>query len=102
MTYNRKILAQAALEYHSIIGYLTSTLSSPQAAKDSINEFEHQLNLVCEMPMLYGLSKIEELAVLGYRSFLVKKYIAIYKIKGNCVIVAHIFHQSQDYAKFVL
>ena len=53
------------------------------------------------MPQLYGLSRVKELAVLGYRPMLVKNYVALYKVEGDVVIVAHIFHQSQDYAKLV-
>lgn len=29
----------------------------------------------------------------------VKNYVALYEAEGDEVVVAHIFHQSQDYAK---
>ena len=31
----------------------------------------------------------------------VKNYVVLYKADGDEVVVAHIFHQSQDYAKLV-
>lgn len=31
----------------------------------------------------------------------VKNYVVFYKAEGDEVVVAHIFHQSQDYAKLV-
>ena len=101
MTFKRKILKQAALEYRGIVDYLVRGLHSPQAARDFIEEFTNKLDLVCEMPESHALSRMEELAVLGYRPMLVKNYVALYKIEDDCVVIAHIFHQSQDYARFV-
>ena len=31
----------------------------------------------------------------------VKNYVVLYKAEGDEVVVAHIFHQSQDYARLV-
>ena len=101
MAYKRKILKEAAREYRDIVRYLAAVLGSPDAARGFMDEFDYQLRLVCDMPELYGLSRMRELAVLGYRSMLVKNYVALYKIEGDAVVVAHIFHQSQDYAKLV-
>ena len=101
MAYKCKILKQAAAEYRGIVDYLARVLCSPEAARGFMDEFEYQLGLVCEMPQLYGLSRVKELAVLGYRSMPVKNYVALYKVEGDVVIVAHIFHQSQDYTKLV-
>ena len=67
MAYKRKILEEAAREYREIVSYLATVLCSPDAARGFMDEFEHQLDLVCDMPELYGLSRMKELAVLGYR-----------------------------------
>ena len=40
------------------------------------------MGLVCDMPELYGLSRMKELAVLGYRPMRVKNYVALYKVEG--------------------
>lgn len=101
MAYKRRILKEAAREYHDIVRYLATVLNSPDAARGFVDEFERQLDLACEMPELHGLSRMKELAVLGYRPMLVKSYIALYKIDGDAIVVAHVFHQSQDYAKLV-
>ncbi len=101
MAYKRKILKEAAREYRDIVRYLAEVLNSPDAASGFMDEFNYQLSLVCDMPELYGLSRVKELAALGYRTLLVKNYVALYKIDDDAVVVAHIFHQSQDYAKLV-
>lgn len=101
MAYKRKILKDAAREYRDIVRYLATVLCSPDAARGFIDEFDYQLGLVCDIPELYGLSRMKELAALGYHAMQVKNYVALYKIEGDAVVVAHIFHQSQDYAKLV-
>lgn len=101
MAYKRKILKEAAREYRDIVRYLAEVLNSPDAARGFMDEFDYQLGLVCDMPELYGLSRMKELASLGYRTLLVNNYVALYRIDDDTVVVAHIFHQSQDYAKLV-
>ncbi len=101
MAYKRKILKTAAIEYREIVRYLTTVLVSPEAARSFVDEFESQLDLVCETPEMYALSRMKELAALGYRAMLVKNYVALYKIDDECIVITHVFHQSQDYAKYV-
>ena len=38
---------------------------------------------------------------LGFRPMLANGYIALYRFDGEKVVVAHIFHQTQDYARLV-
>lgn len=67
MAYKHKSLKEAACEHRVIVRYLATVLKSPDVACDFIDEFEYQLGLVCDMPELYGLSCMKELAVLRYR-----------------------------------
>lgn len=97
----RVILSSAQLEYESIVEYLAVELASPTAAVEFMAEFEHQLNLVCDMPEIHGFSRIPELEAMGYRPMPVKRYAALYRFDGEKIIVAHIFHQTQDYARLV-
>ena len=50
---------------------------------------------------LFGLSRIPELAAHGFRPVLVNNYVALIVIKEETVYVAHVFHQTQDYANLV-
>lgn len=101
MAYPRAILSSAQLEFESIVEYLAVELANPKAADAFMAEFERQLNLVCDTPELHGLSRIPELAAMGFRPMLVKRYVALYRFDGEKVVVAHIFHQTQDYARLV-
>ncbi len=101
MAYKAVITREAQREYESIVSYLTSTLLSPAAANDFMNEFEYQVALTCEMPLMHSPSHLPELAALGYHPIHVKRYVALYKVADNTAIIAHIFHQTQDYARLV-
>ena len=101
MAYRAVIAREAQREYESIVAYLTSSLLSPAAASDFMAEFDHQLGLVCVMPQMHPLSHLPELAALGYRPMHVKRYVALYKVLDDKIVVAHIFHQTQDYARLV-
>ncbi len=101
MTYRVTITAEAAREYEQIVSYLSDVLKSRQAAKGFADEFAHQLENVREDPEIHALSQMPELATRGYRTLLVNRYVALYKIVGQEVVIAHVFHQSQDYAKLI-
>lgn len=102
MACNYVILKGAQSDYRGIVEYLLDVKKSPQAALGFMDEFDRQLEIACENPHLHALSRMPELAVLGYRPFLVNKYITLYLYRDGQVVVAHIFHQTQDYARLVL
>jgi len=101
MAYSVTIAAEAMREYERIVAYLSNTLKSPKAAKGFLDEFICQVGLIRENPELHALSRMPELAAKGYRPLLVSNYVALYKIAGDAVVIAHVFHQSQDYAKLI-
>ena len=95
MTYNVVILKSARYEFESIVGYLAQILKNPRAAGN------FQLDLLREQPLLRPLSHMQELAARNYRSFPVNNYVCLYKFEHETIYIAHIFHQSQDYARLV-
>ena len=101
MTYNVVILKSARYEYESIVGYLAQILVNPRAAGNFVAEFEYQLDLLRKQPPLRPLSHIRELAARNYRSFPVNNYVCLYKFERETIYIAHVFHQSQDYAHLI-
>jgi plasmid stabilization system protein ParE len=101
MAFRYVLLPKAQEDYEGIVQYLSDKLQSMQAAKGFVDEFDRQVALVCENPSLHALSRFEELAELGYRTFLINNYIALYRTCRDLVVVAHIFHQTQGYASLV-
>ncbi len=101
MAFEVVILDEAQREYRQIVEYLARILCSPQAAQSFMDSFEDIITLIAETPELFALSRMEELAAKGYRTALVKNYGMLYTIREDKVIIAHIFHQTQDYARLV-
>jgi len=101
MATNFKLTKQAALEYEKIVEYLSIKLKSAQAAGNFEKEFLRLIDLACVQPEVFPLSQHPHLAKLGYRKLLINRYIALYTYRDNTIIVAHIFHQTQDYTRLV-
>lgn len=101
MTCSYRILAEAQRELDSIVAYLLDVSDGPAAAKGFLDELDEKLGLARETPLLFGLSRMPELAALGYRALFVRNYVVLYFYRDDCVYVAHVFHQRQDYARLV-
>ena len=87
MTYNVVILKSARYEYESIVGYLAQILKNPRAAGNFVAEFEYQLDLLREQPLLRPLSHMQELAARNYRSFPINNYVCLYKFEHETISV---------------
>jgi len=100
MAYEAYLLPTAEKELDAIVSYLSNF--SSKTANDFLDEYTKQLGFLCNGIVEYPLSRISELAELGYHTALVNKYLFLYYIDKNKLVVAHIFHQSQNYAALVL
>ena len=65
-------------------------------------EWENTLERLREGTIKYRLSRFGVLARLGYHTVLVEDYIALYYKEDDEIFIAHLFHQSQDYASLVM
>lgn len=97
MGYDVKILPTAELEVEGIIEYLSGFGLQP--ARRFAEEYRHQLELLASGVIDYGPCKLPEVAALGYHSCRVNSYIMLYYLEDNAIVVAHMFHQRQDYAR---
>lgn len=101
MGYRRRILPRAEAELEEIVSYLSNALGSPGAAKTFLDDFVSQVDTLCEHPHMRPLSHLPELVELGYRSAPVGNYLFLYRVVDDEIVIAHTFHQSQDYARLV-
>lgn len=95
-----KIQPTALRELENAVEYLLSF--GPGTASVFLDEWENVIECLRDGSVEHRLSRFEPLAQLGYHTVLVKGYIALYFKEGDDVVVAHFFHQSQDYANTVL
>ena len=80
---------------------LTESLGAPAAAGDLLDAFDGFVATVEAFPLMYPTARESRLARLGYRKAALEGYLALHRVKGEKVYVAHVFHQSQDYARRV-
>ena len=81
--------------------YLDLISSGPGAAKRLIETLDDRIGDMSDNPGLYGISRMPELADLGYHATLVTSYVMLYYLSDDVVHIAWFFHQSQDYARYV-
>ncbi|MGI6105182.1 MAG: type II toxin-antitoxin system RelE/ParE family toxin [Raoultibacter sp.] len=102
MAYEYKLLRTAQADYEEIVSYLITIADGFSTAQNFVDEFDKQIRLVCENPDIHAISRMPELATLGYRPMLVNNYVALYFFREDIVFIAHIFHQLQDYGRYVV
>lgn len=101
MGYRLSIAREAQREYRDIVSYLVNVVKSPQTAHHFMMEFDAKVESVRSHPDACSLCHLPELAARGYRPASVMRYTLLYTVRGDDVVIAHIFHQSQDYARLV-
>ena len=84
------------------VEYLNLISGGPAAAERLVATFFKRIDEIADNPDLYGLSRVDGLAEAGYHAAHVANYIMLYYLSGWDVHVAYFFHQSQDYARYVV
>lgn len=100
MVYKSRMLDSAVKELDTIVSYLISIKFD--LAQAFLESFEKQLDAICEGLITHGLSRMPQLAQLGYRCALFDDYLFLYYFEDDAVIIAHICSQRQDYAALVV
>jgi len=100
MAYKAFILPTAEKELDTIVSHLMEF--GTNTAKGFLDEYIKQLDLLCTGVVEYSLSRMPELAALGYHTALVNNYLFLYYLDGSKLVVAHFFHQRQNYASLAL
>lgn len=101
MAYSIHFVAEALVDQESIVHYLAETLTNHEAAKHFVGELEEVVSLLEEMPGAFPFPNEPRLRTLGYQKALFMNYALLFRVEGEAVYIVRIFHQSQNYAKFV-
>jgi len=102
MEYDIKISESAERDIEEVMTYMTKILANPQAAMDFADELELRYSELSRYPLMYGQSANETLGRAGYRHFVVKNYVVIYRVYESQkeVIILRVFYGRQDYEKY--
>ena len=95
-----RIQPTALRELEGVVEYLLAF--GQGTASSFLDEWEAMIEGLRDGVVEHRLSRFEPLARLGYHTVLVKGYVVLFFNEDDKVVVAHLFHQSQDYANIVL
>ena len=90
-----RIQPTARQELDNVVAYLAAL--GPNTAQAFLDEWVGMLERLQDDTVEYALSRFDALARLGYHTALVKDYVILYFREDDDVVIAHLFHQSQDY-----
>ena len=101
--YTVKLTLAAEADLDEIYSYISDTLLVPQTAANIIGEIEEKIFSLETLPYKFALSRIEALALKGYRTLIVKNYAAPYLIDedSHIVTIVRVFHGSMNYQNYL-
>ncbi len=95
-----RIQPTALQELEGAVNYLRGF--GPSTASAFLDAWDKLIENLGSGVVEHRLSRFETLARLGYHTALVEGYVMLYFKEDSDIIIAHLFHQSQDYAGIVL
>lgn len=99
MSYKVELSELASMQYDKFLEYIYLVLKNPQAAGNLMWDFDDTINILEEQADHFRYCKSERLRKLGFHKIHLKKhrYLLVYRVKGDKVIVEGMYHELQDY-----
>ena len=86
-------------QYDNILSYLSNILKNPQAVNNVMDDFDGTIGTLEKMADTFGFCESKRLKEMGLHKigFAKHRYLLVYRIIGNKVIVEGMYHELQDY-----
>ncbi len=99
MQYKVEVSDLANQQYDKFLNYIYNVLMNPQAVVNLMQDFDDTIRILEGQAESLGYCNSERLRMLGFRKvhFQRHKYLLVYRIKGNTVIIKGVYHVLQDY-----
>ena len=99
MQFNVELSELAEKQYDNILSYISNVLKNPQALESIMDDFDDTIGTLEREADTLGFCKSKRLKEMGLRKigFARHRYLLVYHIKGNQVIVEGMYHELQDY-----
>ena len=99
MSFKVELSELASTQYDRILAYIYVILKNPQAADSLMQDFDDTIEMLEEHADHFGYCSSERLRKLGFHKVHFKKhrYLLVYRVKNNRVIVEGMYHELQDY-----
>ena len=99
MRFDIEISEMAQKQYDDILHYIAFELKNPQAVKNIVEDFDNALDQLENNADSFGFCNSKKLCDMGFQKLPFRKhrYIIVYRIKKDKVIIDGIYHELQDY-----
>ena len=103
MQYKVQISDLANRQYDKFLNYIYNVLMNPQAAANLMQDFDDTIEILEGQAESLGYCNSERLRKLGLRKvhFQRHKYLLVYRVKQEKVIVEGMYHELQDYENVI-
>ena len=99
-TYKLDILSPAQAELEEI-AQVHMALSGPNSARNITDGIYHAMEQLTRFPLSGPSIPDDELIFAGYRYILASKYLIVYRLLGDTVVIYHIVHGATNYPKLL-
>lgn len=99
MQFNVELSDLAIEQYDKFLDYIYHTLLNPQAAAGLMQDFDDTISILERQADSFGYCASEQLRKLKFRkiNFQRHRYLFVYRVDQNKVIVEGMYHELQDY-----
>ena len=99
MQYNVSLSTLAEEQYDKILSYISNKLKNPQALINVMDDYDATISVLEKAAGGFEFCKSNRLKQMGFHkiNFERHRYLFVYRIVGNEVIVEGMYHELQDY-----
>lgn len=89
----------ASAQYDKFLAYICTVLKNLQAADSLMKDFDETVQILEEKADYFGYCNSERLRKMGFHKIHLKRhrYLLVYRVKCDKVIVEGMYHELQDY-----
>ena len=104
MQFKVELSELAEKQYDNILSYIANVLKNPQALKNVMDDFDGTIERLEKMADTFGYCKSKKLMEMGLHSigFTKHRYLLVYRINDERVIVEGMYHELQDYENSIM
>lgn len=99
MRFSVEVSDLASKQYDKFLAYIYLVLKNPQAVDSLMKDFDNTIDILSEQAEHFGYCQSERLRKLGFRKIHLGKhrYLLVYRVSHDKVIVEGMYHELQDY-----
>ena len=99
MQYRIEISELAEKQYDNILNYLLNRKKNPQVVSNVMEDFDYTVGQLKSKADVFGYCRDERLRAMGFQKLHFKshRYLFVYRIQSDRVIIEGMYHELQDY-----